>query len=158
MSAEGKVETLADIISRYPDPKGHLLSILHDVQEAQGYLSQEAMKEIAAYLKMTPPQVYGVITFYSDFRTTPPPPKVIGICNGPACHIRGAERIKKTIQERLGLDKEEEGTAANDDVEVRIVQCNGACDVAPMIYVDGEIYGRVGISDLDEIVRKGEAR
>lgn len=154
MTSKGQSESLPDILSRYPDPQGHLLSILHDVQEAQGYLSEEALRDIAAHLKMTYVQLNGVATFYSEFRTSPPPPNIIGICNGPACHVRGAERIRRSLQERLGLDHEREGTAASENVEVRVVQCNGTCDVAPMLYVNGDIHGRVRFGELDGIVQK----
>ena len=145
---------ITEIVRPYQGRKGVLLEIFHRVQEEYGYVPPEAMEPIARALGMRPSTVFGSLTFYTEFRTTPPPPVQIQMCLGPTCHINGAETIKAILEHRLGINHQGEASTASDSgCGIHIIQCAGHCHLAPLLYVNGsprinvKIAGAATIAD-----------
>ncbi|MSQ27203.1 MAG: hypothetical protein EXR51_03570 [Dehalococcoidia bacterium] len=137
------LEPIEAILRPYQGRKGVLLEVFHRVQEAYGYVPQAAMEPIAKLLNLHPSTVYGSLTFYTEFRTAPPPRVLVGMCLGPTCHIRGAETVKDILQRRLGLP----ASGHNDDNScgIHVIQCAGHCQYAPLVYVNGEARREVTV-------------
>ena len=149
--AEYGTETIQSILRDYQGRKGVLLEIFHRVQHAYGYIPPEAMDPIAKTLGMAPSTVYGTLTFYTEFRTTPPPQVRIGMCLGPTCHVNGADIIKDILQYRLKLGKE--GVSPDNACGIHVVQCAGHCHHAPLIYVNDEVRSNVSIADAAALAK-----
>ncbi|MBI2304411.1 MAG: NAD(P)H-dependent oxidoreductase subunit E [Chloroflexi bacterium] len=149
-------EKLDDLLKEYRGKRGVLLEVFHRVQEIQGYISPQAVEAIATALGMSPAHVYGALTFYSELRTTPPPERSIGLCGGPACYLRGAEKVRQAIEGHIGVAM---GQASPDNkTEVKWVQCPGICHVAPFLTVDGKIHGKVTPEVVPQILGEGKER
>jgi len=139
-------ESLDDILSEFRGKKGVLLAVLHRVQEAFGYIPRETIAPIGKALNLPPALVSGSLTFYSEFRTQPPPTTELHICLGPTCHLRGADHIKRILEMRLGIDPK---TMRSEDGEygVHILQCPGHCHVSPLMYVNEENVSGLEVSE-----------
>lgn len=141
----------ACILERYaaagPD---QLIPILQDVQEAFGYLSREAMVAIAKHLGMPLARVHGVATFYNQFRYDPPGKHHVQVCRGTACHVRGSAPLLETVKQEL--DVEAGRTTADGEFSVEVVACVGACGLAPVIVVDGQVHAAVVSAELKKIL------
>jgi NADH-quinone oxidoreductase subunit E len=122
--------------------RGALIPLLQQVQEKLGYISEEAIDAISDRLGLSAAEVFGVLTFYAQFRLTPTGRHNVKICRGTACHVRGAERIIAEVEGALGLH------GASDTTEDRLftvekIACFGACSLAPVMVLDGETHGRM---------------
>jgi NADH:ubiquinone oxidoreductase subunit E len=155
-SHEELKENLDQILARHPSPEGELLAVLHDIQHTIGYIPPEMIEPLAQRLGMKPATLYGVITFYSDFKTTPPAETTIHICQGPACQLRGAEGILRGIQGHLGIkpgEKTEDGK-----IGLEIAQCPGICQQAPQLYVDEyvdeELQPKMSASEVVALLKR----
>lgn len=137
--------TIEAIVGEFRGRQGVLLHIFHRLQEAFGYVPQEAMEPVAEALRLHPSTVYGTLTFYSELRTEPPAPIEVRMCLGPTCHLRGAEVVKEVLEYRLGVPHGSRRSASGD-VEIREVECAGHCHLAPLLYVNGEPNGPVEIA------------
>ncbi len=146
-----KIELKA-LLSESPVHRGSLLPILREVNEAFGYVSEEAVDEIAEYLNLTANQVFGVLSFYSELRTRPPGEKTIKFCVGPACYLKGIDKIERAFEENLGTRVGE--TTADGRFTLEPTHCNGTCAQSPMIYVDDTIYGQVKAEDAPKILEE----
>ncbi len=118
-----------------------VLSSLHAAHDELGYLPTIAIEEVAVQTNSSVNDVWGVATFYTNFRFTPPAKHAIEICWGPTCHLLGAPRIKKDCLQMLGLS--DEGNTEAGDISLKYNTCLGACSQAPVISVDHQLYGRV---------------
>ena len=128
-------EPIETMLRPYQGRKGVLLEVFHRVQEEYGYVPETAMEPIAKLLNLHPSTVYGSLTFYTEFRTSPPPGVVVGMCLGPTCHIRGAEAVRDILHARLGLTGS--GQASDNSCGIHVIQCAGHCQYAPLVYVNG---------------------
>jgi len=127
-----------------------LLPLLQDIQNDQGYLSEESITRIAASLGLSASQVYGVATFYDQFRFEPRGRFHIQICHGTACHINNSARI---IQEAERLLKIKPGQTTRDGTfSLEIVNCMGACGLSPVIAINDTYYHGIATEDLKEII------
>lgn len=136
----------------------HLVAILQSIQAEYRYLPEEVLTYVATALGISPATVYGVATFYTQFSLHPKGKYVIKICNGTACHVRGSEKLKFRIQERLGLDGAKDTT---EDLQftVETVSCIGACGLAPVMTVnDSEVHGQLTPEALEVIMDQLLAR
>jgi formate dehydrogenase subunit gamma len=122
--------TLADILAEHDGREGPLLPILHDVQKAFGHVSEDAMREIASALNLTRAEVYGVVSFYHDFRKETEPRTIIKLCRAEACKARGVEALIPLTQ-------------AQSRVKVEPVYCLGLCAVGPAALVGDKVYARL---------------
>ena len=129
------------ILAKYRGNKGALIPVLQEVQSELGYLSPDSLKTIAEGLAIPLSQVYGVATFYTQFRLKPIGQHLVRVCHGTACHVGGAEKVSAAIEAGLGIKDGE--TTADGKFTVESVACLGCCSLAPVMMVDNETFGRL---------------
>jgi len=129
------------VLKNYDYDHSALLSILQNIQQKEGYLSPEIIKEVAEKINLPLSKVYGVATFYSQFRLKPRGKNIIRVCLGTACHVRGGKRILETIENELGIKDGE--TTPDGRFTLESVACIGACGLAPVMMINNDTYGRL---------------
>ncbi|MEN8172282.1 MAG: NADH-quinone oxidoreductase subunit NuoE [Chloroflexota bacterium] len=134
-------ESVQNILSAYEGKKEEIIPILQSVQDTFSYIPQDSMLEIARFTGVPESQVYGVATFYAQFRFTPRGKKHCMICRGTACHVNGAARILEEAETVLGIKEGE----TSDDLEYSLetVACIGACSLAPAIMINGTVEAKL---------------
>ncbi len=152
MAQSTKEPMLDSIIKRCPQSRDYLISILQAVQDDYGYLSQESIYRISDYLDLPESKIYGVATFYNQFRLKPPGKFQIQVCRGTACHVKGSAGILDTIGRELGI--EVGGTSKDGLFSLDTVACLGACSIAPVITINGKFYGRLDNKKVQSLVKK----
>jgi NADH:ubiquinone oxidoreductase subunit E len=145
-------ERLAQILAPYKGQKGASIPILQKVQEEFGYLPQETLPEIAKFLGLSTNEIFGVASFYAQFRFTRPGKHSLKVCQGTACHVRGAPRILDSIEKELGVRPGE--TTKDYKFSLERVACFGSCALAPVMVVDKTVYGRMNTAKAREILSK----
>jgi NADH-quinone oxidoreductase subunit E len=120
-----------------------LIPVLQRVQRAEGYLSPEAVRRISRWLKVSENEVFGVATFYAQFRFNPPGRHHIKACLGTACHVKGGEQILDVLERRLGIKPGE--TTEDGKYDLERVACLGCCALAPVITIDDKTYGQMSV-------------
>ena len=142
-------EKLSEIFPHYSGKKEELIPILQETQEEFRYLPQEAMLEIARFLQLPESTVFGVATFYAQFKLTPSGRRVVRVCRGTACHVRGGARILREVERRLDV----KAGKTTDDLEYTLetVACIGACALAPTMTLDKETYGQITTKKVAEV-------
>ena len=148
------IETLKTIFSSCKRTKDQLIPILQKVQSEFGYLSEEAMAEIAKFINMPESQVYAVATFYAQFRFTPIGRNHVMVCRGTACHVRGAPRILEEIERQLGIKEGE--TTSDMKYSLETVACIGACGLSPCIMINKKVEAKLTPKKLAEIFGKDD--
>lgn len=143
-------ETIKDILEIYTKDKDNLIQILNEIQERYGYIPKEAQKEVSEYLKIPLAEIYGVITFYSRFTLKPKGKYNISVCMGTACFVKGSEKLLDRVKERLKIDVGE--TTPDGKFSIEETRCLGACGLAPVFTVNGEVYGKATVQKVDEII------
>lgn len=130
-----------------------LIPMLQGVQEKMGYVPKEAISEISKELRVSTSEIFGVLTFYAQFRLKPVGEHMVKICRGTACHVRGAPLIIDAVEDELGLT---EGSDTTEDLKFTIekVACFGACSLAPVVIVDEETKGNITPDQARRMVRK----
>jgi NADH:ubiquinone oxidoreductase subunit E len=139
------------ILKQFRPEKKELIHLLHKVQAEHGYISPEAITEIARFLGISEGEIYGVLTFYRAFTLKPKGEHTITICMGTACHVRGAPRILDEFSRRLGIASGE--TSEDGKFTLETVNCVGACALGPIVITDGEYHGEVKSKDLQGILK-----
>lgn len=136
------VDRLADVLAHWPDAgRDALIPILQETQEAFGYLPREAMLRISQHLNLPASKVFGVATFYNQFRFQAPGRHRIQVCRGTACHVKGSAAVLEALCRHLKIQP---GQTTKDGMfSVEVVACIGACGLAPVIAVDGEFHAGV---------------
>ena len=143
-------EQLDELLLQYSGKKGDLIPILQEVQEKFGYLPREAMQKIAKFLSLPESTVYGVSTFYAQFKFVPTGKRIIKVCRGTACHVRGAGRILGEIERKLGIKPGE--TTEDLEYTLETIACFGSCALAPVIVIDKDVYGRMTTTKVGQIL------
>jgi NADH-quinone oxidoreductase subunit E len=143
-------DKLKEIFSHYPCKREDLIPILHETQAQFHYLPAAAIKEIARFLQIPESSVYGVATFYARFKLTPQGKKVIRVCRGTACHVRGSTKVLAEIEILLGIKAGE--TTKDMEYTLETVACIGACALAPTITINGETYGKMTVKKVAEVL------
>ncbi len=141
---------VAAAITAHAAEPGGLLPLLHAIQDRLGWLPPEALPRVAKALNLSRAEVHGVVSFYHDFRTTPPGRVVVKICRAEACQAMGAEALVAHACDKLGLPFH--STRPDGAVTLEPVYCLGNCALSPAVMVDGELYGRVSPPRFDELV------
>lgn len=154
MEANAKAKALEGVLERYAGTEGALIPILQETQEIYGYLPEEAMRAIAQRLKIPFSRVYGVATFYTQFHLKPRGRNIIRICQGTACHVRGAARVLEAVSGALGVSKN--GTTPDLRFTLETVACLGACGLAPVMMVNEDTHGRLTPQQAVEIIKRYE--
>jgi NADH:ubiquinone oxidoreductase subunit E len=129
------------IIGHYREQRWGLIPLLHDVQQAVGYIPPEAIPRIASGLGLFPSQVQGVISFYTQFYTEPRGKNIVRVCRGTACHVRGGKTILKLVKQALELEEGE--TSPDLEYTLETVACIGVCALAPNIVINQETHGNL---------------
>ncbi len=143
-------DALDEIVAEYRGEKGTLIPILQKVQTKFGYLSEEAISQIAKLCRMSESEVFGVASFYAQFYFTRRGKHTIKVCLGTACHVRGGERILDEIKRELGV--EPGGTTDDYKFSLERVACFGSCALAPVVVIDKNVYGRMSVSKAKGIL------
>lgn len=149
------VDEIARIIDAHTHLEGPLLPMLHALQEAFGYVPEQAHAPICDALNITRAELHGVITFYHDFREKPAGRHVLKICRAEACQSVGGAAMADALLAKLGLDWH--GTTANGAVTIEPVYCLGLCACAPAAMVDDRVVGRVDAAKLDKLLTEAGA-
>lgn len=133
--------------------RSHVIPLLQEYQGKEGYISREALKEISRLTGLTPNEVFGIASFYAQFRFHPPGRHNIKVCLGTACHVRGGEEILRTFERELGINVGE--TTKDGEYELERVACLGCCALAPVVVVDGDIRGKVTSVKARDVIKRG---
>ncbi len=143
---------LLEVIAKHKDTKGALIPVLHQAQEIYGYLPEEVQAIISRELGVTMAEIYGVVTFYTQFSTQPKGKYKIGVCLGTACYVKGSGDILNKIKDILGI---KEGECTPDGkFSIDATRCIGACGLAPVITVNDDVYGKLTVDDVEGILAK----
>ena len=146
------LQELDAYIDSLPVPEGALITVLHKAQELYGYLPTEVQNHIAEKLNIPCAKVYGVVTFYSFFNTTPKGKQKISVCMGTACFVRGSQNILGEFEKQLHIAVGE--TTEDNLFSLDAIRCVGACGLAPVVSVNGKVYGRVKAEDVKKILEE----
>ena len=145
---------LEEVLGRFSKENSNLIPLLQATQKIEGYLSPPIIIKIAEHLKMTEAQVYGVASFYSQFRFVPRGRHSITVCLGTACHVKGGEVILDTLCRELEIEPGE--CTIDKRFDLNRVACLGCCALAPVILVDTDIYSNITVIKIKEILEKYE--
>lgn len=145
-------EVIQAIVARYPDRRSALIPLMHLYQDEAGYLTEDAMRELAARLDLPPIQVAEVAAFYDMFRLKPGGQRDIWVCHNLSCALRGAEQVIRQLEETLGIGVGE--TTLDGLFTIKRVECLGACGLAPVIQVGPDYYGPVSPNDIGALVEQ----
>ncbi len=144
-------QAVKTILEKYPNAKREsLIPILQEVQEAEGFLSKDAICLIGEHLKLASSKVYGVATFYNQFRFVKPGIFKIQVCRGTACHVKGSLRLLEEVKKELKIQP---GQTTRDGVfSLEVVACIGGCGLAPVLAVNGEFHASVAPENVKKIL------
>ena len=150
MDDANKLEQLRAVLDAYRDVPGSLITVLQKAQGIYGYLPQDVLEHIARQLDIPSARVFGVATFYTQFRFQPVGKYFIELCKGTACHVNGADTIARTITETLGIADGE--TTADGLFSLKCVACLGCCSLSPVMMINGETYGSLTPAKVRDIL------
>lgn len=146
-------EQFQTILASYKGKREEIIPILQEVQESYTFLPETAMQDIAKFTRVPTSQVYGIATFYAQFRFSPPGKNIISVCRGTACHVRGAPAILEEVTSTVGL--EGEGTTEDLKYTVETVACIGCCALGPCITVNHEVHGNLTKKSVRKLLEDG---
>lgn len=150
------VQKLDDYIDSLTHKKENLIGVLHYAQEIYGYLPDNVQWHIAQKLDIPSATVYGVVSFYSFFTMVPRGEHVVNVCTGTACFVRGSEKLKEELENQLKIKAGE--TTPDNLFTLETLRCVGACGLAPVMIVDGEVHGRMHkAQEINEVLAKYRA-
>ena len=147
-----KTEELENYITEMKGVQGCLIPIMQKAQELFGYLSLETMQLISDRLDVPVSEIYGIATFYALFSLTPKGDNVISVCTGTACYVKGAAAVLDAVKKQLGIEAGE--TTPDGKFSIQDTRCLGCCGLAPVMTVDGDVYGRLTPADVKDILAK----
>ncbi|MCJ7542544.1 MAG: NAD(P)H-dependent oxidoreductase subunit E [Desulfobacterales bacterium] len=143
-------ETIDRIISKYPEVKGNLIGILHEIQNEFRYLPEEELRYLSEQIDIPMTHIYSIANFYNRFSLTPKGEHELCICLGTACHVKGASAILKKAKRILDIDEGETTTDLKFSLDV--IRCIGACSLAPAVTVDEKTHRQVTPDEIVEII------
>jgi NADH-quinone oxidoreductase subunit E len=144
-------QAFANLLETWRGTKGNVIPLLQKTQELRGFLSQEDMREIARVTGKSPAEIYGVATFFAQFRFQPPGRHTLKVCHGTACHVNGADSLDTTLKMQLGI---ESGQTTSDRLfSIERVACLGCCSLAPVVMLDAEVHGRLTGDKLKKVLK-----
>ncbi len=149
-AAETLTPELKEYIAQWKDTPGNLIMVLHRVQEHFGYIPRQVAFEVADQLNIPLARVYGVVTFYHLFKLTRPGRHRIAVCMGTACYLKGGDDIIKELENLLGIGLN--AVTPDGEFSMEAVRCLGCCGLAPVMAIDGRVYGNVKKDQLAEII------
>ena len=146
----------AEILAKYNGKPGSLMPILQDVQTVYGYLPETIMKKISSETKTPMSRIYGIATFYSQFRLEPVGRNLIRVCHGTACHVAGAENVTLALETELGIENGQ--TTKDNQFTLESVACLGCCSLAPVIMVGDDTHGAMTPDKSKKVIKKYEQK
>ena len=146
----GKDEFLEKLFKEYQPIKDNLIQMLNEVQEHYGYIPMHAQKALSEFLNVPMAEIYGVVTFYSRFTLKPRGKYNIAVCLGTACYVKGSQKIMDRLKERLKIEPGE--TTPDGKFSIEETRCVGACGLAPVFTVNGEVYGKATVQKMDQVL------
>ena len=148
--SETAVKQIEAIIEKYQDEKTPLMMILSDIQREYGYIPLDVQELISEKTGIPVAEIYGVVTFYSFFSLTPKGKYVIGVCLGTACYVKGSQQVIDKFAEIIGINP---GQTSEDGLfTLDALRCIGACGIAPALTINGKVYPKVSVADVQKIV------
>ena len=141
-----------ETLNRHRGEEGALIPILQEAQEIYGYLSEELLAEIGKRLHIPLSRIFGVITFYAQFYTTPRGRFTVRVCRGTACHVRGGKNVLKAVQRTLGIGEGE--TTPDFKFTFETVACLGACALSPVLLVNKNYYGKLTPAKVGKVLKQ----
>ncbi len=150
-TAEQEAKLLA-VIEKYNGTQGAMMPILQEAQDIYGYLPIEVQKIIAEKTGVSLEEIYGIVSFYAQFKLNPDGEVAIAVCLGTACYVKGSGDILDEICKELDLKSGE--TSPDGKYSIEATRCIGACGLAPVLTVNGEVYGRLTTKDVPDILAK----
>ncbi len=147
-------ETVQSILSKYGRKPDELIPILQGVQREFGYISPDSVKVISRHLRITENQIFGVSSFYAQFRFTKPGRHSIKVCLGTACHVRGGATLLDMLERGLGIQCGQ--TTPDGRFDLERVACLGCCALSPVVQIDDEIFSRMTVNRLTELLKDYE--
>lgn len=145
-----ELERIAEIIGAYPPDRRHALAAMQDMQHAFNYVPAAGLDALAAHLGCPVAQLYSMATFYKALSLTPKGKHIIKICNGTACHIKGAVNLADAIERKLGIAPGQ--TTEDGEFSVEMVNCLGSCALAPVMVIDGTYHNKLKVDDVAGII------
>ncbi len=149
---EERVDIILKKHGRRPRQPWELITILQEVQEAEGYLKPAALKHVSRMMGIPLPQVYGVATFFRSLSVTPQGRRRVTICMGTACHVRGAPRLLDEVSDLLGVSPG--GTTEDGEFTLDAVNCLGTCAIGPVMMLDGKYHGKISAAKAKKLLAK----
>ncbi len=144
-------EAMESIFQRHTRTADALIPILQEVQKEYGYISAGSVTSISKYLRISENEIFGVSSFYAQFRFNPPGRHSVKVCLGTACHVRGGATLLDALQAGLGIDCGE--TTEDKRFDLDRVACLGCCAQSPVVQVDGRIYSKITVNKLSELLK-----
>lgn len=154
--AKEKAQRLDEIIESHRTTKGALIPVLHEAQEVYGYLPLEVQRVISEKLGIPLAEVYGVVSFYTQFSIYPKGQYQINVCMGTACYVKGANEVLDKFKARLSIDVGE--CTEDGKFSLEACRCIGACGLAPVVTINDEVFGKLNPDDVDNILDDYESR
>lgn len=149
-SEKATTTRLDGLLAAFNGEKSELVPILQHVQQEFGYLSEEVMRRIAHFTRVPECSVYGVATFYAQFKFVPVGRSIIRVCRGTACYVKGSPRVLEEMEKQLGIKAGE--TTSDMEYTLETVACIGACALAPTMTIDSETYGKMTTKKVAEVL------
>ena len=149
-NCDKKDKFLDELCNEYQPIKDNLIPMLNEVQEHYGYIPMQAQQVLSDFLNLPMAEVYGVVTFYSRFTLKPKGKYNIAVCLGTACFVKGSQKIMDRLKERLKIEAGE--TTKDGKFSIEETRCVGACGLAPVFTVNGEVYGKATVQKMDQIL------
>jgi len=143
---------LDSVFERYRGQEGALIPVLQEAQEIYGYLSEEVLAAIGKRLRIPLSRIFGVVTFYAQFYTTPRGRYTVRVCRGTACHVRGGKNVLKAVQQTLGIGEGE--TTPDFKFTFETVACLGACALSPVLLVNKNYYGKLTPAKVEQVLKR----
>jgi len=150
METAQQARPIDQVIAKYPKTRENLISILQEVQAEYGYLSRDSINHISGYLGLPSSKIFGVATFYNQFKLTPPGRIQIAMCRGTACHVKGSLNLLDTCRQLLGIEVGE--TSKDGLFSLETVACLGCCSIAPAMMVNGRFFGRLDKKKVEYLI------
>jgi NADH:ubiquinone oxidoreductase subunit E len=152
ITAEADLAQIKEIVAEYSQQRWALIPLLQKIQNEFGYIPPESIPIIAKALGLFPSQVQGVISFYAQLYTEPRGRRIVRVCRGTACHVRGGKTILKLVKQHLGI---EEGQTSPDlEYTLETVACIGVCALAPNIVVGDRVYGHMNPKKVEQLFKE----
>jgi NADH-quinone oxidoreductase subunit E len=128
------------IVGKYKEDQGTLISLLQDIQSEFGYLPKEVLSHVSGILDVPLSKIFAVASFYHSFSLEPQGKNTVSVCTGTACHVKNSGNLAQSVSRKLGLEKDEE-TSTDGEFTLKKVRCLGCCSMAPVVKVNDDIHG-----------------